>query len=467
MAPDPSTSAAARRQPDKPSGGPPGIQPATAPLGALATGILRWRARAWRTAGVLLAVCTGIALLLTVLDGGRFHVKLTYALCIGLACTAVNDLGWLAQAALYDRLRALRGLPPAAGPFEGGWAGVLPSAVLCLLLGPPLGQALADSLFGFRSPSMLDWQSTSTQVTIVISALATLVLVVVVSTFERLAAARAQAEAAQRLAAENQLRLLQSQLEPHMLFNTLANLRVLIGLDAVRAQAMLDRLIAFLRATLAASRTPEHPLADEFARLEDYLALMAIRMGPRLQVQLNLPTALQQLPVPPLLLQPLVENSIQHGLEPRVEGGQLRVTARQEGDSLLLEVLDTGVGLGALATQPATQAGAARGGFGLAGVRERLATLYGSRASLQLLAAPGSPGTLARVRLPMHSPVHSPVHSSVQSPRHLPLQTQTQTQARVQGAPHGPQSLRAQPGPDASNLAPANPALQATPDTPA
>jgi sensor histidine kinase YesM len=352
---------------------------------------------------VLLAVCTGIALLLTALDGGRFHVKLTYALCIGLACTAVNDLGWMAQAALYDRLRALRGLPPAAGPFQGGWAGVLPSAVLCLLLGPPLGQALADSLFGFRSTSMLDWQSTSTQVTLVLSALATLVLVVVVSTFERLAAARAQAEAAQRLAAENQLRLLQSQLEPHMLFNTLANLRVLIGLDPQRAQAMLDRLIAFLRATLAASRQAEHPLADEYARLEDYLALMAVRMGPRLQVRLDLPAALQQLPVPPLLLQPLVENSIQHGLEPQVEGGCVQVTARREGEVLVLEVQDSGIGRASTAAQATASPGRPAGGFGLSGVRERLATLYGERASLTLADAPGGQGTLASVRLPIRA----------------------------------------------------------------
>jgi hypothetical protein len=97
------------------------------------------------------------------------------------------------------------------------------------------------------------------------------------STTERLASARAAAEAAQRQAAEHQLRLLQSQLEPHMLFNTLANLRVLIALDPPRAQAMLDRLIAFLRSTLQASRAGTHTLADEFARLDDYLGLMAVR----------------------------------------------------------------------------------------------------------------------------------------------------------------------------------------------
>ena len=108
---------------------------------------------------------------------------------------------------------------------------------------------------------------------------------------------------------------------------------------------MLDRLIRYLRATLGASRTGLHPLADEFDRLADYLALMALRMGPRLQVLLSLPADLRGLPVPPLLLQPLVENSIRHGLEPKIEGGRIEVRAEQRGEHLLLTVRDTGVGL--------------------------------------------------------------------------------------------------------------------------
>ena len=179
-----------------------------------------------------------------------------------------------------------------------------------------------------------------------------------------------------------------------MLFNTLANLRVLIGLDPPRAQAMLDRLIAFLRSTLAASRRPWHPLADEWARIDDYLALMAVRMGPRLQARLALPPELASLPVPPLLLQPLVENSIQHGLEPQVEGGRIEVSASREGDRLVLRVRDTGVGLDAAGT-PGTR-------FGLVQVRQRLATVYGEAAALRLeSAADAEGGALATLTLPM------------------------------------------------------------------
>jgi hypothetical protein len=191
----------------------------------------------------------------------------------------------------------------------------------------------------------------------------------------------------QRHADEARLKLLETQLEPHMLFNTLANLRALIGVDAARAQHMLDHMIAYLRATLDASRSPAHPLQAEFDRLRDYLELMAIRMGPRLQYTLDLPTELASLPVPTLLLQPLVENSIKHGLEPKVEGGRVSVTARREGDALTLEVRDTGVG------DVYTAAG--NGGFGLAQIRERLAALHGDAARLDFtLSAQGARATI-------------------------------------------------------------------------
>ncbi len=195
-----------------------------------------------------------------------------------------------------------------------------------------------------------------------------------------------------------------------MLFNSLANLRVLIALDPTRAQAMLDHLIAYLRATLTASRATQHPLADEFDRLRDYLELMAVRMGPRLQYTLDLPEALRQVPVPPLLLQPLVENAIRHGLEPQVAGGHISVrasvqpmapgtpqaTARQY---LALEVTDTGVGLDHASHTPDTTATNTH--FGLAQVRERLATLHGSAGTLDLIAASAG-GTSASVRFPLN-----------------------------------------------------------------
>jgi signal transduction histidine kinase len=365
---------------------------------ALGTVWLLVRARLVRTVVFVGLLCLGIAVLTFALDGRAFHYKLLYSCCIGVACASLIEITRLAMAATMDTLRRLRGLAPSDSGFGSGWRGMLVAAPVAALGGPMLGMALADSLTGYRSPSLLSLDTSSTRITLVLALLGTAISMFVLSTMERLANARAQAEAAQRAAAENQLRLLQSQLEPHMLFNTLANLRVLIGLDPARAQAMLDRLINFLRATLSASRRSTQPLADEFRHLDDYLALMAIRMGPRLAVRLDLPDELGAVAVPPLLLQPLVENAIKHGLEPKVEGGRIEVSARRAGGRLVLSVRDTGIGLQA----PPAAAGS---GFGLEQVRTRLATLHGDRASLTLQPAPDPEGgVLATLQLPLPPP---------------------------------------------------------------
>jgi signal transduction histidine kinase len=366
-----------------------------APTSAVQAAQRRWRLRTRRSLLVLPAICLGIAAILTAIDGHGFGYKMLYSLCIGAICMTTVDLTRLAFAWLSDRIRSARSLPFVLDEAALGWRGVIPGAILSMVIGPPLGMQLGDWITGFHTPSMLNLDSNSTRITLAFSVVATVVSVVVLSTAERLSHARAQAQAAQRLAAENQLRLLQSQLEPHMLFNTLANLRVLITMDPARAQAMLDHLIAFLRATLNASRNTLHPLSAEFAHLADYLALMAVRMGPRLTVQLKLPDDLASAPVPPLLLQPLVENSIKHGLEPQVDGGRIEVTARQVGGRLQLDVRDTGAGLGATPASAGTA-------FGLEQVRARLATLYGPRATFTLQAAADAEGgTLARIDMPL------------------------------------------------------------------
>jgi Histidine kinase len=194
-------------------------------------------------------------------------------------------------------------------------------------------------------------------------------------------------------AAQARLSLLQSQLEPHMLFNTLANLRALIATDPVRAQAMLDHLIDYLRSTLQASRVTEHALSVEFERLRDYLELMAIRMGARLSYTLDLPTALAASQVPALLLQPLVENAIKHGLEPKIEGGHITVSARLVGALVTLQVTDNGVGMAA---------DHASNGFGLTQVRERLATAFGALGAIEIGAAAAG-NTWVRVTFPLNS----------------------------------------------------------------
>ncbi len=369
------------------------VHPPSAAPGAYTLPWPRVRAQLLRGGGFVLLLCTAIALLLVAAGRSSFADALLHSLLIGLCCWLLIDGGRHLLSYLRLRARARRGLCADLPVGFPGWPGLILLVLLGMTLGPIAGTALARLLSGSaqQPPWMLD--GGSSHLTWLITLLASVASVVTLTLLERLSHARADAEAARRAAAENQLKLLQSQLEPHMLFNTLANLRVLIGLDPPRAQAMLDRLIAFLRATLSASRAGTHTLADEFARLDDYLGLMAVRMGPRLACTLTLPSDLTQHGVPALLLQPLVENAIRHGLEPKVEGGHIEVSAARDGGRLLLAVRDSGVG------RPATP----REGFGLAQVHERLATRYGAAARLEIGPAAGG-GTLATLTLPLDPP---------------------------------------------------------------
>ncbi len=366
--------------------------PASAEIGPLHAGH-----RFGRSLAFLAALCLAIAVLLTAMDGGGFRYKLVYSFAIGLSCWGMTDALRMSLAMLINRRRAAQG-PPRQAPFMIGWRGMLPMLLLATLAGPPIGLAIGDAITGLRSPSLLQWDSPMTRMTMALALIGSLAALFAMTLIERLTVTRAEAEAARRLAAENQLKLLEAQLEPHMLFNTLANLRVLIGLDAAQAQAMLDHLIAFLRATLNASRHAQHSLQAEFDRIADYLALMTFRMGPRLSVQLDLPADLRDAAMPPLLLQPLVENSIRHGLEPKVAAGRIEVRARREGAVLQVTVLDTGVGLSGAAA-------ASVGGFGLEQVRARLKALYGAQASFDLIPA-AEGGTEARIRMPLA--IHTP-----------------------------------------------------------
>ena len=172
-----------------------------------------------------------------------------------------------------------------------------------------------------------------------------------------------------------QLRMLQAQVEPHFLFNTLANLAVLIRSDPERAERLLGDLIAWLRATLQRTREVESTLGDEIELLRRYLDIVGLRFGERLRVVLDVPEALLARPFPLLLLQPLVENAITHGIEPKVGGGEVRIAADQANGRLRIVVSDTGTGL---------REGIGGSGFGLENVRQRLAALFGEAASLDM-----------------------------------------------------------------------------------
>jgi signal transduction histidine kinase len=340
---------------------------------------------------VSVPLCTFIALFLSTVFDEPLGRMLVFSFSIGLSCQLLIDGGHHALAWWLARSQ------PEHEPLHRwpGWQWTVPIIVLGVAGGIEIGYTIAGWILGIPAgpPAWGNWRSW-----FIILSTCLLASIGVTAFFwsrARLAAAGAQAERAQRAAAENQLKLLESQLEPHMLFNTLANLRVLIALDPPRAQAMLDRLIAFLRATLNASRVGTHALSAEFDRLADYLALMQVRMGPRLAFSFDLPPELRDTPLPPLLLQPLVENSIAHGLEPKVEGGRIDIRAAREGTMLVLTVRDSGVGLSIAASTQGTR-------FGTQQVRDRLATLYGNRATFTLEPTTDG-GAEARITLPLQT----------------------------------------------------------------
>lgn len=175
-------------------------------------------------------------------------------------------------------------------------------------------------------------------------------------------------------AAESELRLLQAQIEPHFLFNTLSNIHGLIDHNPATAKNMLENLTRYLRASLHRSRDESSTLGQEAALLQAYLAIQAIRMGERLRYVVSIPAELQGIALPPLLIQPLVENAVRHGIEPKLEGGTLTVLARRKEERLLVAVIDTGQGL---------QAGSSVG-VGLKNVRQRMRALYGEEGGFRL-----------------------------------------------------------------------------------
>ena len=224
--------------------------------------------------------------------------------------------------------------------------------------------------------------------------------------YVKLAAARTQAKLARaeaerlllsKQAIEAELKLMQAQVEPHFLFNTLASVQYLTETDPPGAHKLLGHLIAYLRAALPQLRASSTTLGKEVELTRAYLNILSTRIGPRLRFAIDVPPNLASHPFPPNMLISLVENAIKHGIEPAADGGSIEVSAREDAGRLAVEVVDTGRGLAG------GRAPAADGGVGLANIRERLEALYGARGRFTL--APVEPrGARARLEIPLESP---------------------------------------------------------------
>jgi hypothetical protein len=309
-------------------------------------------------ASVLLnaAVNTVIAVIITAIGVGKgFPVTLVFSQCIGFSIFFAN----LAALPLY------RGASRTSTQVMIIAAAVIAGAIIGTLLG-----ALAN---GFRPlPFFQEHFGYFTQV-ILFALLFGFVISYIFISLSIISEEKIKRLEVEKSVIEAELRLVQSQMEPHFLFNTLANVRSLIDTDPRKAGDMLETFVAFLRTSLRTGRERTAPLSQELDVVKSYLDLFTMRMGERLRYKIDLPDALRGVRIPPLLIQPLVENAVKHGLEPSINGGEVTVAAERADGKIRIRVADSGVGIGETA---------GGSGIGLENVRRRLAIMYGDAGRL-------------------------------------------------------------------------------------
>lgn len=315
---------------------------------------------AYRLAAVAV-LNTFIAVFLGVFGFTGFGEALLFSQCIGLSIFAVLEI-WRA-ANVTSRLQPL---VYAAGILLGSLIGTLLAALATgdfasLLDWPPSAlwrAVLAGLLFGGLAAAAFAYQGKLHR------------------TREALHAEQMRLVRAEQAQTEAQLRLLRAQVEPHFLFNTLATVASLIEAEPREARRLLEQLNDYLRDALHHSRATRTTVGQEVDLVRDYLDLMQVRLSGRLRYAIDVPAALRERELPPMALQPLVENAVKHGIEPKLHGGTVTVSARDGAqNATVLEVSDDGAGL---------SPGGAGGGTGLANLRNRLRSLHGGAARLSI-----------------------------------------------------------------------------------
>lgn len=277
------------------------------------------------------------------------------------------------------------------------WAAETVAAMCGMILGLALGGVVLEG-----DPLFLLGSNVSLLIGVLLSAIGLAGSVAVERLWEvrnRLARAERDALARDKALAEAELRVLQAQVEPHFLFNTLANVISLIHTQPDRAARLLERLTSLLRASLSRTRRADGTLGDELAVVRAYLDIQALRMAGRMTYEVDVDPGLEAVRVPPLLLQPLVENAVLHGIEPSATGGRVVVRAERSDGVIRVGVTDDGVGF-----DPDTAAH----GVGIANVRERLRATFGARGRLALTETPGG-GVSAELRFPALFPAEAEV----------------------------------------------------------
>jgi signal transduction histidine kinase len=353
----------------------------------------------WRAAGMVAAACAIWTLGITAIElpghweegemtpylvfivGGTFFSALLTALAMGLPLLVVGNLG---PQAGWRRVMAFVMVLPLVGLL-----GAILRRIFLVIINdvpwPPLDEIFVMLCFRYMQQAAL---------------------LVVLAEFHRhgqrhlraIHEAELERLGMEREMAEARLQVLQAQIEPHFLFNTLANVRRLYQTDAPTGRRMLDDLMRYLETALPCMRASTSTVEREVGLVTAYLGVQSVRMGRRLAYEIDVPPALGPLALPSMMLLTLVENAIKHGLNPLPEGGSIQVRARRDGDRLRLAVIDDGGGFRA----------SAGGGTGLANIRARLAMLHHGAGRLSLLENE-SRGVTSMLELPAQLPAEAAV----------------------------------------------------------
>lgn len=340
--------------------------------------------------------CVGVAVVLTVLLVAlsdqmsnpqqwlwSFVVNLIISLAIGLL---LSNLYRFAQGPFLERFPGR----------VGYWA----SHVLILALGVGFGVEIALRLVNLLiGPRLSMLRGDVLPVALVIAVVATAAAVTYETLRQRARRVELQAQQAQQQALRAQLEALQARTNPHFLFNSLNTVAGLIDEDPRKAEEVLERLSGLFRYSLEGSKTDWVRLEQEIAAVRGYLDVERVRLGERLRAELSVEPGIESLLVPPLVLQPLVENAVLHAVAPRSGGGSLSVSARRNGSALCLEVTDDGPGLGSSRHRGS--------GTSLEDLARRLDMIYGGQARLEV-GSPDGGGCRVTLELPLGAAHEAP-----------------------------------------------------------
>jgi len=284
----------------------------------------------------------------------------------------------------------------------------IPLAVLTLLAGGAFGSALVI----FIDPVFILYQGRMAAIVVIVDSFLAVALGLIVYNYERmrdeiektyreLAANRVREERLRELAARSELKALKAQINPHFLFNALNSISALTTIDPEAAQSTLERLASIFRRTLLASEKGSVPLSSELELVDAYLDVERARFGDRLRVEQEVGPGASEVAVPPLILQPLVENAVRHGISPKVEGGVVRIEANLVDGDLAVRITDDGVG-----TEGISLDNLDTEGYGLRNIRDRLRTRFGAGEWLAIESREGE-GTIVRMTIPRRTPERS------------------------------------------------------------